>query len=63
MTSGSFRVLSGSTTDSRTVAVATQTSTAGTRPLPSARGTMRSEITAASALASVNRTSLCWCGA
>ncbi len=45
---------------SRTRAVDTSTSSAGTRPLPSARGTRRCEITALRMLASWIRTCFCW---
>ncbi len=42
--------------------MAIRTSTAGTRPLPSARGTSRSEMTACRTCASWMRICFCWCG-
>ena len=48
---------------SRMKGVLTMTSTAGARPLPSARGIRRCEMTALSTLASCRRTCFCWCGA
>ena len=47
---------------SRMTGVLTMTSTAAARPLPSARGSSRCEITALSTLASCTRTCACWCG-
>src|SRR6266566_541570 len=45
-----------------TAAVLISTSDAGTRPLPSLRGTSRSDTIACSAVESRCRTSSCWCG-
>src|SRR5438270_387303 len=45
-----------------TAAVLISTSDAGTRPLPSLRGTRRSDTIACSAVESRCRTSSCWCG-
>src|SRR6266853_1851784 len=47
---------------SATAAVLISTSAAGTRPLPSLRGTRRSEMTACSAVDRRWRISSCWCG-
>ena len=55
-------VRSGLMMYSRTVGVLTMTSTAGTRPAPSRRGTSRCEITARRFVAMDRRSSSCWCG-
>ena len=47
---------------SRMYGVAIMTSAAGTRPMPSARGIRRSEMTALSTCASWMRICFCWCG-
>ena len=62
MTSTISSVALGSTMRSNTRPVATSTSTAGTRPLPSARGTRRCDTMPRSAPANDVRTSRCCCG-
>ena len=62
MAVGISLVRSLSSTISRTRELATSTSTAATRPFPSARGTRRWETTLRSTDPSCRRTCFCWWG-